>query len=1000
VRAHPRSRSDIIGRSILRLAGIVVASILIMLTAAGAAETVRLAETGGQLSVRVVESDVATTVLEYSIAAFTKEAVDVGGQSYFAIDLAGGAPILRRGLPEVPCVARSIVIPDDAEMAVRVVSSHYVDFTDVAVAPSKGVLTRNMDPATVPRTFDAVYESDSWYPERLVYAREPYIMRDVRGLTVIVNPIQYNPGTHTLRVYDSVTVEVSEVGPAKVNALTHRPASMNSEFRKIYERHFLNFASVAGTRYPALGDVGGMLVICYDDADFLAAMQPLVDWKNQMGVPCEMVTVTDAGGTAANIKDYITTYYDENDLAFVLLVGDIDQLPSFTALGGASDPTYSTITADSYPDIFVGRFSASAVAHVQTQVERTIDYEKTPQAGADWYHKGTGIASNQGPGDDGEFDYQHVDNIRDDLLGFTYTDVDQIYDPTGTAAMVSSALNEGRSVINYCGHGSTTSWGSTGFSNSHVNALTNDNMLPFIFSVACVNGQFTYSTCFAEAWMRATNGGEPTGAIGTYMSSINQSWNPPMDAEDEMDDILVGRSGIGARRTFGGLCYNGSSHMMDVYGSDGEDMFLTWHIFGDPSLRVRTDSPATLSVSHSGTIDAFASTFEVDTGVPEALAALYCDGVLYGSALSGPSGVATIDIDGPLPENTDLTVTVTGFNARTYIGSVYSGGSYIPAISVDPLSFEVALAPDEAMSDTLSIENVGDPLSNLHYDIEVLPADADRVFTGTRKHVTSTPTGADERSWIELLTPNGGESIEVGSVYDITWDSGGAVGFIRIECSSDGGASWATIVGGTENDGLFEWTVDAPHSDNCLIRVSKAADPAINDTSDWAFSVFELVNWLSVTPMSGDVTVGSRAALQVLFDSSGLSEGDYHANIVITSNGGDPVVVPVLMNVSATGVGELETQPTFAIRGVHPNPFNPVTTIAFSVPMTSSVRLAIYDVSGRLVRVLLDSEVDSGDRTVVWDGRDDRGRDVGSGVYFCRMEADGFGDTAKMVLMK
>ena len=173
---------------------------------------------------------------------------------------------------------------------------------------------------------------------------------------------------------------------------------------------------------------------------------------------------------------------------------------------------------------------------------RTIEYEKRPQSGADWYHKGMGVASNQGPGDDDEYDDEHIDNIRADLLGFTYTEVDQIYDPTGTAAMVTAGLNDGRSVINYCGHGSTTSWSSTGFSNTHVDALANDNMLPFIISVACVNGQFSSYTCFAEAWMRATNGGEPTGAIGFYGSSINQSWDPPMDAAGR-DRRPAGRDG-------------------------------------------------------------------------------------------------------------------------------------------------------------------------------------------------------------------------------------------------------------------------------------------------------------------------------------------------------------------------------------------------------------------------------------------------------------------------
>jgi len=544
-----------------------------LLLAAGVsgAETIALDTSAEGLSVRVVDSNVETTTIEYELGSFSGEAIEIDEEGFYRIHLDGESSILKRGFPELPNICRSIVIPDDGEMAVRVVSSHYTDVPDVAVAPSKGILTRNIDPATVAYSFDPMYGTDEWYPADLAYTREPYIMRDVRGLVVVVNPFQYNPATQTLRVYDHVTLEISKIGPGKVNVLTHRPATMNTEFRKIYERHFLNFDEGTRSRYPSVEEAGNMLVICYDDAGFLTAMQPLVDWKNQMGVPCEMVTVTDAGGTANGIDSYITQYYNDFDLTYVLLVGDIAEVPSLTAGGGASDPSYSTITADAYPDLFVGRFSAQTVAQVQTQVLRTVEYEKTPQAGADWYHKGMGVASNQGPGDDGEYDNVHIDNIRADLLAFTYTEVDRIYDPAGTAAMVSSGLNDGRSIVNYTGHGSTISWSSTGFSNTHINALTNDNMLPFIVSVACVNGQFTYSTCFAEAWMRATNGVEPTGAIATYMSSINQSWNPPMDAQDEIADLLVGTSSSGIKRSFGGLCYNGSGHMMDAYGSAGED---------------------------------------------------------------------------------------------------------------------------------------------------------------------------------------------------------------------------------------------------------------------------------------------------------------------------------------------------------------------------------------------------------------------------------------------
>ncbi|MCK4511116.1 hypothetical protein KAW64_05215, partial [bacterium] len=635
-----------------------------------AAETVAVSEHPEIVSARVVESDINRTVLEYDIGSFTKTPIDIDGETFYSIALADESPSMEQGLPQLPNICRSIVIPDDAEMVVRVVSSHYIDYPDTRAAPSKGHITRDVDPATVAYSFDPFYGSSEWYPSDLAYARQPYIMRDVRGLVVVVNPFQYNAATQTLRVYDRVVVEVVAVGSGGVNALTARPATLNAEFKSMYERHFLNFDSSDIGRYPPVADGGNMLVICYDDPAFLAAMQPLVDWKNQMGMPCEMVTTTDAGGSAAGIDAYVEQYYNDNGLTYVLLVGDAAQVPSPT-VSDLSDPSYSLISADNYPDLFVGRFSAETSSHVETQVLRTVEYEKRPQTGADWYHKGMGVASNQGPGDDGEYDDEHEDNIRLDLLAFTYTEVDQIYDPTGTATMVTNALNEGRSIINYTGHGSTTSWGSTGFSNTHINALTNDNMLAFGVSVACENGDFDAGTCFGEAWLRATNGGEPTGAIGFYASTIGQSWDPPMDAQDEIVDLLVGTSTEGVRRTYGGLCYNGCGHMMDDYGAAGVDEFVHWTIFGDPSLRVRTDTPAPITVNHMTVIYPSMTTFDVEVvGVEGALCALYGNGVLYGSALTDATGNVTVPIGSMPPVGEMLTLTVTGFNTETYTSDI------------------------------------------------------------------------------------------------------------------------------------------------------------------------------------------------------------------------------------------------------------------------------------------------------------------------------------------
>jgi len=83
-----------------------------------------------------------------------------------------------------------------------------------------------------------------------------------------------------------------------------------------------------------------------------------------------------------------------------------------------------------------------------------------------------------------------------------------------------------------------------------------------------------------------------------------------------------------------------------------------------------------------------------------------------------------------------------------------------------------------------------------------------------------------------------------------------------------------------------------------------------------------------------------------------------------------------------------------------PNPFNPVTTIRFQLEEPSRVRLEIFDVRGALVRKLVNGARPAGGNLVTWDGKNDSGQAVSSGVYFYRLTANDFSHTKKMVFLK
>jgi len=556
-------------------------TIIAFISTINASEWVNIkSNTPNSPKITLLNSNITTSVIQLNLDGFSLSDVNINGLTTNSITINKCTPLLKAGAPEVQKITTSLIIPDDANMSVNIISSKYNEYKDIVLTPSKGNLYRDINPDDIDYEFGNEYNTDSFYPGKIAELRNPHIMRNHRGQTVVIYPIQYNPVTKILRVYYDIVLEVSDNGEVGVNTLSRKQSvnRVNTSFKSVYSKHFLNYNSVA-SRYTPIEEQGNMLIISY--GDFMDEMQPYVDWKIKAGMPVEIVDVATIGGTS-QIKDYIADYYANKGVTFVLLVGDDAQVPTSSNGGNDSDIDYVYLDGnDHYPDALIGRFSAETEEHVVTQVNRTLEYEQNPITDPDWYSEAIGIASDQGTGDDNEYDYEHIRNINTDLLGFTYTYAYEFFDgsqggedaagnPSPTD--VALAVNSGATIINYTGHGSNTSWASSNFSNSDVNNLTNVGKWPFIFSVACVNGNFVGITCFAEAWLRAEDNGSPTGAIATFMSTINQSWDPPMCGQDEMNDILTEQYPDNVKRTFAGIGLNGCLQMNDEYGSAGDEM--------------------------------------------------------------------------------------------------------------------------------------------------------------------------------------------------------------------------------------------------------------------------------------------------------------------------------------------------------------------------------------------------------------------------------------------
>ena len=113
------------------------------------------------------------------------------------------------------------------------------------------------------------------------------------------------------------------------------------------------------------------------------------------------------------------------------------------------------------------------------------------------------------------------------------------------------------------------------------------------------------------------------------------------------------------------------------------------------------------------------------------------------------------------------------------------------------------------------------------------------------------------------------------------------------------------------------------------------------------------------------------------------------------SNPGDPNSKP-----NPTNIAEEQIPSAYKLLNNFPNPFNPSTKITFEIPQSESVSLKIFDINGKLIRTLTNEELSAGNYERTWDGKNENGRTVSSGVYIYKLTAGKFDRSARMVLMK
>jgi hypothetical protein len=505
---------------------------------------------------------------------------------------------------------------------------------------------------------------------------------------------------------------------------------------------------------PADAGRGVYLVITADA--FADAIQPLVAWKTEAGFDVRVHRTSEIGSSLEAIRAFVRDAYLTWDVPprYLLLVGDVEFVPTTMVSGNVSDHAYACVDGDDFlPDLLVGRFSAKSPADVAVQVAKTVHYERTPEiASGDWFSRALLAAGNLNSSTPVPLSRWAGEELR--AVGFTAAD--SAYKSNSPQhpwwdgrIIIKYYVDRGVSLVNYRGWAyGDEGWQPPNFWNQDVPTLANGWKLPVVFSIVCHTGNFGNVTidCFAETWMKAGTPETPLGAVafvGTGEHWSHSRWNDRIDmgviqAICDADLREVGAIMTSAKLSILPL-FPTEFYMTDVADPEqsAEYYCYIYNLLGDPSLELRTGMPRTIHVGVPRSIGFGADAMEIGvtetdgvTPIAGARVALAQNGRRIGYGITDATGTARAAI---APETTDpVTVTVTGRDLYPWqetVVDVRQQEVSLTAVAAEPVTGQHAM-PGAVVDVTLSVRNTGTDAVN-EATVSVTGPSGVTVVTGT-----------------------------------------------------------------------------------------------------------------------------------------------------------------------------------------------------------------------------------------------------------------------------
>lgn len=648
------------------------------------------------------------------------------------------------GKPQLPNIRKTIQLPIDGQANVIINSFDVVEISlseygiTQKIMPSQPSYSKSSDPEDIVFKYNqAYYQLNQYNNTPLAEIEEIGISRGVKLGNLVINPIQYNPVSNTLKIYTNIDVKIqfSQHDIYTTRALQQKFYSPAFEYGvNSSEMLPLGINKETLSKYP-------IKYVIVSDPNFEAALQPFIEWKTQKGfyVIEAYTNNPSVGTTTTSIKNYLQNLYTSgtpSDPAptYVLFVGDIAQIPAYSGTTGShvSDLYYVTFdgSSDNIPDMYYGRFSATNLAQLQPQIDKTLQYEKYLMPNPSYLDTAVlvaGVDASWSPTHaNGQINYManyyfNAGNGFAHVYKYLYPETNN----SSTDVLIRTNIGKGVGFADYTAHCNWDGWGDPSFTNSHIPAMNNKDKYGLLVGNCCLSNKFDESECFGEALLRVAD----KGAVGYLGGSNNTYWD-----EDYYWSVGLRTSITSANATFdpnnlgmfdkwfhtqgipetewyianGQLAYAGNLAVEASNSSRKKYYWEVYHLMGDPSVMTYQSVPSVLSVDYIDTQNVGLTSLTVSTE-PGAYVAISLNGTLLNAKLANSSGIAEMTFAAIVaPDTADIVVTKQ--NRQAFFGEVYILSPSLP----NDASITQILNPNDAyncsnieITPEISIKNMG-----------------------------------------------------------------------------------------------------------------------------------------------------------------------------------------------------------------------------------------------------------------------------------------------------